>query len=195
MKKLLLFLFVLILSSGSFAFAQNADSTTNKPGKARNIDGVLMKPSNTILVNISAAPSFSILVNAIKTAAITDTFSGSEPITLFAPTNKAFEKLAPGQLDTLLLPAHKTELANLLSNHAVAGRVTSKDIERQIKAGNGQATLTTLSGGVLTAKINENRNIVLTDENGGQSVISTFDISQSNGMVHIVNAVLIPHSK
>ena len=193
MKKLLLLLFILL--NGSLTFAQNTDSTTNRPGKARNIDGVLMKSSNTILVNISSAPNFSVLLNAIKTAAITDTFSGSEPITVFAPTNKAFEKLAPGQLDTLLLPAHKTELANLLSYHAVSGRITSKDIERQIKAGNGQANFTTLSGGVLIAKINENRNIVLTDENSGQSVISTFDIAQSNGMVHIVTAVLIPRSK
>ncbi len=193
MKKLLLLLFILL--NGSLTFAQNTDSTTNKPAKARNIDGVLMKPSNNIFVNISSAPNFSVLVNAIKTAAITDTFSGSEPITVFAPTNKAFEKLAPGQLDTLLLPAHKTELTNLLSYHAVAGRITSKDIERQIKAGNGQATLTTLSGGVLIAKINENRNIVLTDENEGQSVISAFDIAQSNGMLHIITAVLIPHSK
>lgn len=191
MKKLLLFVFVLTFLSGSLAFAQHTDSAAIKQGKARNIDGVIMKPSNTIMENLSASPNFSTLVNVIKAAQLT----GGEPITLFAPTNKAFEKLAPGQLDTLLLPAHKTELANLLSYHVLAGRITSKDIERQIKAGNGQATLTTLSGGILTAKINENRNIVLTDENGGQSVISTFDIPQSNGMIHIVTAVLMPRSK
>src|ERR1700753_2317350 len=176
MKKLLLFLFILL--NGSLAFAQNTDSTANKPGKARNIDGVLMKPSNTTIDNLSASPKFSDLLNAMKAAPL----MGEGPVTLFAPTNKAFEKLAPGQLDTLMLPAHKTELGMLLSYHVIAGRVTSKDIENQIKAGNGQVALTTLSGGVLIARINENRNIILTDENGGQSVISTFDIVQSNGI-------------
>jgi uncharacterized surface protein with fasciclin (FAS1) repeats len=189
MKKIVLFVFILL--NGTSVFAQNADSATNKPGKARNINGVLMKPSNTILINISSSPNFSTLVTVLKAAGL----PADEPVTLFAPTNKAFEKFPPGQLDTLLLAAHKAELTNLLSYHMVAGRITSKDIQRQIIAGNGQAKLTTLSGGVLTARVNENRNIVLTDENGGQSVISTFDIAQSNGMVDIVTAVLIPHAK
>jgi uncharacterized surface protein with fasciclin (FAS1) repeats len=193
MKRLLLFLVILL--NTSLVFAQKADSSANKPGRIRNIEGTLMKPSSNILVNLSSSPNFSTLVNAIKTANLDDTFGGSSPITVFAPVNKAFDKLAPGQLDTLLLPAHKTELVKLLTYHAVAGRITSKDIEKQIKAGNGQATFTTLSGGVLTAKINENRNIVLTDENGGQSVISRFDIQQSNGILHVITSVLIPHAK
>jgi uncharacterized surface protein with fasciclin (FAS1) repeats len=193
MKRLLLFLVILL--NTSLVFAQKTDSPANKPGSIRNIDGGLMRPSNNILVNLSSSPNFSILVNAIKTANLDDTFGGSSPITVFAPVNKAFDKLAPGQLDTLLLPAHTTELVKLLTYHAVAGRITSKDIEKQIKAGNVQATFTTLSGGVLTAKINENRNIVLTDENGGQSVISRFDIQQSNGILHVITSVLIPHTK
>ncbi|MDB5145293.1 MAG: Cell surface lipoprotein precursor [Mucilaginibacter sp.] len=193
MKRLLLFFFILL--NTSLVIAQKADSAANKLGRIRNIDGGLMRPSNNILVNLSSSPNFSILVNAIKTANLDDTFGGSGPITVFAPVNKAFDKLAPGQLDTLLLPAHKIELVKLLTYHAVAGRITSKDIEKQIKAGNGQATFTILSGGVLTAKINENRNIVLTDENGGQSVISRFDIQQSNGILHVITSVLIPHTK
>ena len=193
MKRLLLIFFILL--NTSFVFAQKTDSSANKPGNIRNIDGALIRPSNNILANLSSSSDFSTLVNAIKTADLADTFGGNSPITIFAPVNKAFDKLAPGQLDTLLLPAHKTELVNLLTYHAVAGRITSKDIEKQIKAGNGQATFTTLSGGVLTAKINENRNIVLTDENGGQSVISRFDIQQNNGILHIITSVLIPHAK
>jgi uncharacterized surface protein with fasciclin (FAS1) repeats len=193
MKRLFLFLFILL--NTSLVFAQKADSSAKKSGSIRNIDGTLMKPSNNILVNLSSSPNFSTLVSAIKTANLADTFGGNSPITVFAPVNKAFDKLASGRLDTLLLPAHKTELTNLLTYHAVAGRITSKDIEKQIKAGNGQATFTTLSGGVLTAKINENRNIVLTDENGGQSVISRFDIQQNNGILHIITSVLIPHAK
>ena len=190
MNKLLLFLFIALNSS--LVFAQKADSSANKPGKARNIDGTLMSPSKTILENVSASSNFSTLTTIIKAADSTNTFNGNNPVTIFAPGNKAFEKLPAGQLDTLLLPAHKAQLIILLKYQAITGKVTSKDILRQIKAGNGQATFTALSGGVLTARINENRNIVLTDENGGQSVVSRFDIQQSNGILHVVTQVLMP---
>ncbi len=192
-RPILLFLFILL--NGPLVFAQKVDSSANKLGVIKNGDGALMSPSNNIMGNLSSSPNFSVLVNAIKAAGLTDTFNSNSPITIFAPANKAFEKLQSGKLDTLLLPAHQTELTNLLRYHAVAGRITSKDIQRQIKAGNGQATFTTLSGGVLTARINENRNIALTDENGGQSVISKFDIQQSNGMLQVITSVLTPRLK
>lgn len=147
------------------------------------------------MTNLSSSADFSILVNAIKTAGLTDKFSGNDLFTFFAPGNKAFEKLPAGILDTLLLPSHKTELVNLIFYHALAGIITSKDLEKQIKAGNGQATLTTLAGGKVTASINENRNIVLTDESGLQSVISHFDIKQSNGTLDVITSVLSPHSE
>lgn len=147
------------------------------------------------MTNLSLSADFSILVNAIKTAELTEKFNSNDPITLFAPSNKAFEKLPAGILDTLLLPTHKTELANLIFYHVVAGIITSKDLEKRIKAGNGRATLTTLTGGTVTASINENRNIVLTDESGLQSVISHFDIKQSNGSLDVITSVLSPHSK
>ena len=185
-----LFLFLLIVFNSSLVFAQKTDSTTSRPGKARNVDGSIMNPSKTIQENISASSNFSTLTSIIL-ADTTNTFNGN-PITVFAPDNKAFSKLPIGTVDTLLSPNHKSDLLNLLKYHAIAGRVTSKDIERQIKAGNGQATFTTLSGRTLTAKINENRNIVLTDENGGQSVLSRLDIPQSNGILYIVTQVLLP---
>lgn len=189
MNKLLLFLVVILNSS--LAFAQKADLSSNKPVKVRNIDGGQMSPAKTIMENVSASPGFSTLTTIIKTADTTNIFSNNNPITIFAPDNKAFEKLPAGLLDTLLLPAHKAQLAGLLTYHAIAGKITSKDMDRQIKAGGGQATFKTLSGGVLTAKINENRNIVLTDENGGQSIISRLDVQQSNGILHVVTHVLI----
>jgi len=192
MKILTLILFTLL--SGTMVFAQKADSPANRSVSIKN-SAVVMNPSNNILNNLTASPDFSILLNAIKTADLADTFSGAGPITIFAPTDKAFAKLAYGQLDTLLQPAHKAELANLVMYHAIAGKITSKDLDRQIKAGNGQATLTTLAGGMLIARVNENRNIVLTDENGGQSVISRFNIQQGNGIMHIITVVLVPHSK
>jgi uncharacterized surface protein with fasciclin (FAS1) repeats len=190
MNKLLLFLFIALNSSS--VFAQKADSLITKPAKARNIDGALMSPSKTILENVSASANFSTLATVIKTADSTNTFNGNNPVTIFAPGNKAFEKLPSGQLDTLLLPAHKAQLTILLNYHAITGKITSKDILRQIKAGNGQATFTTLSGGTLIARINENRNIILTDESGGQSIVSRFDIQQSNGIIHLVTQVLMP---
>lgn len=192
MKKLILILFIII--NGVWASAQKTDSSVSRSVSIKN-SALAMSPSNNMLDNLSASPDFSILVNAIKTADLANTFTGTGPITVFAPTDKAFTKLAYGQLDTLLQPAHKAELANLIMYHAIAGKITSKDIDRQIKAGNGQATLTTLAGGTLTARINENRNIVLTDENGGQSVISRFNIPQSNGIMHMITVVLVPHSK
>jgi uncharacterized surface protein with fasciclin (FAS1) repeats len=181
--------------SAAFAFAQKADSSVSKPGKIKNVEGVYMSSSNNIVVNISSASNFSVLANAIQAAGLTDAFNSSNPITIFAPDNKAFEKLPPGKLDSLLLPAHKTELAKLLSYHAIAGKITSKDIERQIKAGNGQATFTTLSGGILTARINENRNIVLTDDSATQSVVSLLDVQQSNGILFVIKTVLMPRAK
>ena len=189
MNKLLLFFLIVINSS--LAFAQKTDSTASKPGKARNVDGSMMSPSKTVVENISASPNFSTLASIIQ-ADTTNTINSNNPITVFAPDNKAFSKLPAGTIDTLLLPTHKSDLLLFIKYHAIAGKITSKDIERQIKAGNGQTTLTTLSGRTLTAKINENRNIVLTDENGGQSVLSRLDIQHSNGTLYVVTQVLLP---
>jgi uncharacterized surface protein with fasciclin (FAS1) repeats len=186
---------ILFLLNTAFVFAQKPDSSVIKPGKIKNVEGASMSSSNNIVVNISSASNFSVLANVIQVAGLTDTFNSGNPITIFAPDNKAFEKLPVGKLDSLLLPAHKTELTNLLLYHAISVKITSKDIERQIKAGNGQATFTTLSGGILTARINENRNIVLTDESGTQSVISLLDIQQSNGVLFVVTSVLMARTK
>ena len=165
----------------SLVFAQQTDTTAKK--------------TKSLMANLSASGEFSILVNLIKVANLTSSFDGNSPVTFFAPTDKAFEKIAPGMLDTLLLPARQAQLAALIQYHTVVGRITSKDIAKLVKAGNGKATLTALSGGILTATINENRNIVLTDDNGGQCIISRFDIPQSNGLLDIVTAVLMPKSK
>ena len=186
MKKIILF--CLLILNVLFVFAQQTDTIIKKQGKA-------ISSPKPLMVSLSSSDQFSVLANAIKAANLTGSFDGNSPVTLFAPTNKAFEKLAPGKLDTLLLPAHQAELAAFIQYHAVAGRVTSKDIAKLIRAGNGKTILTTLSGGTVTATINENRNIVLTDENGGQSIINRFDIQQSNGILNVVTTVLMPKSK
>jgi uncharacterized surface protein with fasciclin (FAS1) repeats len=192
MKKIILS--CLLLLNVLFVFGQQADTIKN-PGKVQMIEGKMISSPKSLLSSLSASDEFSILVKAIKAAELTSSFDGNSLVTFFAPTDKAFEKLAPGKLDTLLLPAHQAELAALIQYHAVAGRITSKDIAKLIKAGNGKATLTTLSGATIAASINENRNIVLTDEKGGQSIISRLDIQQSNGLLDVVTAVLMPQSK
>jgi len=190
MKRLIL---ILLLFSGSFVFAQKADSITKLP-KAKNIDGTLMSPAKNLVDNISSSPELSTLVKAIEAAGLADSLRAGT-ITLFAPANQAFDKLAPGTLDTLLKPEHRNELINLINNHLVRGRFTSKDIASRIRAGNGQAAFITFGGSTLTARINENRNIALTDENGDQGIITRLDIEQSNGMLFLINAVLQPKAK
>ncbi len=190
---------ILLVLNTFFVFAQQTvtsniviDSVKAKWGKVKIVDGTAMISSNDVIENITLSKEYSVLVSAIEDAGLTETFKSKGPITVFAPTNLAFEKLPAGELDSLLQPKHKYDLSYLLTSHAIVGRITARDIARKINSNNGQATFTTLAGSKLTAKIDENRNIVLIDENGGESIISKFDIQQSNGMLHIVNAVLVP---
>ena len=191
MKKLLI---IILLFNTMVTFAQKSDSVAAKASKTKNVDGTLMFSAKDVIGNISASPQLTTLVKLIDSAGLADNLK-TGTIAVFAPTNQAFDKLVPGTLDTLLKPNHKNDLVVLVNNHIIQGKLTSKDIDSQIKAGNGQAVFTTLSGGTLTARINENRNIVLTDDNGGQSIVTRLDIEQSNGILFIVSAVLQPKSK
>ncbi|WP_295798459.1 fasciclin domain-containing protein [Mucilaginibacter sp.] len=196
------FILLFVISAGS-VFAQSApknepaviDSVKAKWGKVKNVNGVAMISSNNIIENITLSKEYSTLVTAIEDAGLTETFKSKGPITFFAPTNQAFEKLPAGELDTLLKPNHKLDLNYLITSHAIVGKVTVKDIQHKINSNNGEATFRTIAGTTLIARIDSNRNIVLIDDNGGQSIISKFDIQQSNGMLHIVNAVLVPKTK
>jgi uncharacterized surface protein with fasciclin (FAS1) repeats len=194
--------FILLLLSGSVLLAQSnttdspvIDSVKSKWGKVKIVDGAEMTSSNDIVENIAQSKEYTTLASVIGNAGLTETFKSKGPITVFAPTNQAFDKLPAGQLDTLLKPNHKLDLSYLLTYHAIAGRLTARDIARKINANNGEAEFTTIAGSKLTAKIDGNRNIVLVDENGNESIISKFDIPQSNGILHIVTAVLMPKPK
>jgi uncharacterized surface protein with fasciclin (FAS1) repeats len=192
---------ILVLNS-ALVFSQTTiianpvnDTVKAKWGKVKIVDGSAMTSSNDIIENITQSQEYTTLVSVIEDAGLTETFKSKGPITVFAPTNKAFERMPAGELDTLLKANHKDDLSYLLTYHAIAGRVTAREIEKKIRANNGEATFITLAGSKLTAKIDENRNIVLIDENGGESIVSKFDIQQSNGILHIVTSVLVPKSK
>ena len=194
--------FVMLVLNSTFLFAQKTtivnpviDTVRAKWGKIKIVDGAAMISSNDIIENMALSKEYTVLITAIEEAGLTETFKSKGPITVFAPTNQAFDKLPVGELDTLLKPNHKLDLNYLLTYHAIAGRISARDIERKINSNNGQATYTTIAGSKLIAKIDTNRNIVLVDENGGESVISKFDIQQSNGILHIVTSVLVPKTK
>jgi len=183
---------ILLLLNISFAVAQKTDSLSAVKVVTKNVDGTIMSSAHDLVFNIALSPELTILSKAIKAAGLNDSLKIRQ-VTFFAPINKSMEKLAPCILDTLP-PVQKASLIDLIKYHAIAGKITSKEIERKIKAGNGQASFTTLSGGIIVAKINENRNIVLTDERGMQSIVTRLDIEQANGMLFLVSEVLYPKS-
>ena len=198
MKKILLLSLALMMCSLA-VLAQTADTdpVSNVPasGSMKSMAGNSMQPANDIVQNIAADKDLSIFYQFINSANLADTYKSKGPITIFVPANEAFESLPPGKLDTLLKPAHVWELTHIIAYHAVAGKLSSKELHKQIHKHKGSTTLTTISGGKLIAKIDANNDIVLEDETGGQCIISRFDITQSNGVVHIINKVLLPKPK
>ena len=159
--------------------------------KDPDVGGAAMYPNKTIVANAVNSPIHTTLVAAVKAAGLVDTLKSPGPFTVFAPTNDAFAKLPAGTVDTLLKPENKATLVKILTYHVVAGRISSKQLEKMIKKGGGTATLTTVAGGVLKASMSGS-NIVLTDEKGGMATITTADVFQSNGVIHVIDAVLLP---
>lgn len=171
------------------ATASAASSTAVAPNPA--VGGAAMLDTKTIVENASAASNLTTLVSAVKAAELVETLSGTGPFTVFAPTNDAFGRLAPGTVDTLMKPDNKPTLVKVLTYHVVPGKLTLDDILAQVKAGGGKATLTTVEGEPLTVE-SANGAISLTDVNGNKSYIETANVRQSNGIVHVVNGVLVP---
>lgn len=156
-----------------------------------SVGGAAMYPAKTIAENASAAPNLTTLVAAVKAAGLVDTLASPGPFTVFAPTNDAFAKLPAGTVDTLLKPENKGTLTTVLTYHVVSGNVGAADLLKMIAANGGTATLKTVAGGTLTARKVGN-GIVLTDAKGGQSKVTTADVRQSNGVVHVIDSVLLP---
>ena len=155
------------------------------------VGGAAMFPSKTIVQNAVNSKDHTTLVAAVKAAGLVDTLSSPGPFTVFAPTNAAFAKLPAGTVDTLVKPENKAMLTGILTYHVVAGRMTGADIMAAIKAGGGKATLTTVQGEPLTATMKGHK-LVLTDAKGGMSMVTIADVMQSNGVIHVVDTVLMP---
>jgi len=150
-----------------------------------------MSASSTIVETAAASPDFTTLVAAVQAAGLAETLSGPGPFTVFAPTNAAFDRLPAGTVATLVRPENKAMLQSILGYHVVAGRVGSADLVRMIKANGGSATLTTVQGGRLTARLT-NGMVVLTDAKGGRATVTQADMFQSNGVIHATDAVSMP---
>ncbi|MBV6496390.1 MAG: fasciclin [Acidobacteria bacterium] len=155
------------------------------------VGGAAMFKTKNIVENAVNSKDHTTLVAAVKAAGLVDTLMGAGPFTVFAPTNAAFDMLPAGTVDTLLKPENKAMLTKVLTYHVVAGNWDSKAIAKTIKKGGGKAELTTVSGGKLWASM-DGDNLVLTDEKGGRSTVTIANVRQSNGIIHVVDSVLMP---
>jgi uncharacterized surface protein with fasciclin (FAS1) repeats len=155
------------------------------------VGGAAMYPAKDIIDNAVNSADHTTLVTAVKAAGLVDTLKGAGPFTVFAPTNTAFDKLPAGTVDTLVKPENKAMLTKVLTYHVVAGKMDSAAIAKAIEAGHGTATLKTVSGGTLTAMM-DGKTLELKDEKGGVSKVTIADVYQSNGVIHVVDTVLMP---
>lgn len=157
-----------------------------------NVGGEQMFPKKNIVENAVNSKDHTTLVAAVKAADLVATLQSAGPFTVFAPVNDAFENLPEGTVETLLKPENKSTLTAVLTYHVIAGKLDFNAISELIKKGKGSAALKTVSGGTLIAKMNGMHNITLTDENGSVANISTYDVYQSNGVIHVIDRVVLP---
>jgi uncharacterized surface protein with fasciclin (FAS1) repeats len=190
MKKLVLAVFAIVFSFG-FGLG-NASAQEMMKSDNPMVGGAAMYRTKDIIDNAMNSKDHTTLVTAVKAADLVATLKSNGPFTVFAPTNAAFDALPAGTVDTLLKPENKAMLQKILTYHVVAGNMDSKAIMKAIKKGKGMATLKTVSGGSLTAKM-DGSTLVLTDEKGGMSRVTIADVQQSNGVIHVVDTVLMPN--
>ncbi|MBI5370691.1 MAG: fasciclin domain-containing protein [Sphingobacteriales bacterium] len=159
--------------------------------KTVEVGGAPMYPSKTIVENAMQSKDHTTLVAAVKAAGLVETLQAAGPFTVFAPTNTAFGKLPAGTVETLLQPGNKTLLTGILTYHVVAGKLDAKTLEARIKEGNGKAELSTVSGGKLWLMKKDGK-IWIKDEKGGMAMVTIRDVYQSNGVIHVIDGVLMP---
>lgn len=185
--KTLLFSFA-ILAGTSSIFAQNKMKNDEN---SVMVGGAAMYPSKNIVENAVNSKDHTTLVAAVKAADLVETLQSEGPFTVFAPTNAAFEKLPKGTVATLLKPENKAKLQAILTYHVVAGKHSATAIMKDIKMNGGKATYSTVNGGKLTAMM-KGKNIMLMDENGGTAKVTIADVNQSNGVIHVIDSVVLP---
>ena len=178
---------VALLGATAPAFAQMSDMAMSDP----MVGGAAMYPSKTIVENAVNSKDHTTLVAAVKAAGLVDTLSSPGPFTVFAPTNEAFDKLPPGTVDTLVKPENKAMLTKILTYHVVAGRFTAMDLMKMVTDGGGKAMLTTVEGEPLTVT-QMGKHLMVTDAKGDIAKITIGDVIQSNGVIHVVDTVLMP---
>jgi uncharacterized surface protein with fasciclin (FAS1) repeats len=191
---------LLIAATAAALLAGCADNVMmSKPGmgagasmsSTKMVGGAAMYPTKDIVDNAVNSKDHTTLVAAVKAAGLVETLKGPGPFTVFAPTNEAFAALPPGTVDTLLKPENKATLVTVLTYHVVPGRMDAAALAKQIRDGNGRAMLKTASGGTLTATMSGS-DILVTDSKGGSATVTIADVYQSNGVIHVVNKVLLP---
>ena len=156
------------------------------------VGGVAMNPADTIVTNAAKAPNLTTLVSAVQAAGLAETLGGTGPFTVFAPDNAAFEKIPAATRTALMTPAMKGDLTKILTYHVVPGRLTAADLAAQAQANGGKVDLTTVEGAKLTVNVNADGSVTLTDAKGGTSRVTQADVMQSNGVVHVVDTVVMP---
>ncbi len=173
-------------------FALVAIATATVKAQTVMVGGAPMYPTKDIVDNAVNSKDHTTLVAAVKAAGLVETLKSAGPFTVFAPTNDAFDKLPKETVPTLLKPENKSTLTKILTYHVVAGRISAAELMAKVKAGNGKAELKTVSGGTLTAMLDGSK-LYLVDEKGGKSWITIPNVFQKNGVIHVVNTVLMPN--
>jgi len=183
----------LLKKMGMLMMAALLVNTTFAQETTVQVGGAPMYPSKNIIENAVNSQDHTTLVAAVKAAGLVETLEGAGPFTVFAPTNEAFNKLPAGTVETLVKPENKAKLTTILTYHVVSGKLDSKALADMIKAGNGTAELTTVQGGKLWVMMKD-KHFILKDENGGMAKITIRDVYQSNGVIEVIDTVLMPKS-
>ena len=164
---------------------------SNAQTKSTTVGGEMMLPAKNIIENAVNSKDHTTLVAAVQAAGLVETLSSAGPFTVFAPTNDAFENLPAGTVDMLLKPENKKMLTSILTYHVISGKYDFAALAALIKKGNGTATLKTVSGATLTFMMNGMHNIIVKDETGVIANITTYDVYQSNGVIHVIDHVVM----
>lgn len=188
MKTIKLILSAAIILSSVFGYAQ----TSMKTQPTIIVGGEAMFPKKNIVQNAVNSKDHTTLVAAVKAAGLVETLSGKGPFTVLAPVNNAFEDLPAGTVEGLLKPESKSALTGVLTYHVLAGKYTFNDIAAAIKKGKGKSTMKTVNGQSLTFMMNGSHNITVKDATGSVANITTYDVDQSNGVIHVIDKVLMP---